>query len=115
MALDEEREATALVNAWLYVALADGELDELEQEVLERRIAQLYPTLPSGVFPRMFGKAIVTVATSSRDEILALVVPDNTDEADRLLENLRLLAKRKGGLDINEDLRLAELTQACPL
>jgi len=114
VAIAEEREATALVNAWLYVALADGELDEAEQEVLDQRIAQLYPVLPDGAFARMFGKAIVTVATSTKEELFELTAPESHAEGQRLLANLRLLAERKGGLDEREKARFTEVVHTCP-
>lgn len=113
MPIAEEREATALVNAWLYVALADGDLDETEQAVLDERIAQLYPVLPDGAFARMFGKAIVSIAMSTKDELFELITPDTRDEGERLLGNLRLLGERKGGLDPNEQARLSEVTRVC--
>ncbi len=113
MPLAEEREATALVNAWLYVAFSDGEIDESEQDTLDERIAELYPVLPDGAFARMFGKAIVTAGTSEPEELLELIEPDDATEAERLLTNLVVLAGRNGGLDDDDRRRFNEVARTC--
>ena len=113
MALVEEREATALVNAWLYVAFADGEVDESEQATLEERVAELYPVLPEGAFARMFGKAIVTAGMSEPEELLEFIEPDTDDEAERLLTNLIVIAGRNGGLDDDDRRRFDRLARTC--
>lgn len=113
MPLAEEREATALVNAWLYVAFSDGEIDESEQETLDERIAELYPVLPEGAFARMFGKAIVTAGTSEPAELLELIAPASREMGERLLTNLVILAGRNGGLDDEEKRRFHQVARAC--
>lgn len=113
MPLAEEREATALVNAWLYVAFSDGEIDESEQDTLEERITELYPVLPEGVFARMFGKAIVTAGMSEPEELLDFIEPDTDEAAERLLTNLAIVASRNGGLDDDERRRFLQVAEAC--
>jgi len=111
--LAEEIEATALVNAWLYVAFSDGEIDEFEQATLEERIRELYPVLPEGAFSRLFGKAVVTAGTSEPEELLELIDPDTDVEAERLLTNLVVLAGRNGGLDDDDMRRFHQVARAC--
>ncbi len=113
MPIAEEREATELVNAWLYIAFSDGEIDESEQETLDQRVSELYPVLPDGAFARMFGKAIVTAGMSEPEELLQFIEPDTAEEAERLLTNLVILAGRNGGLDDEDRHRFLQVAGAC--
>jgi hypothetical protein len=105
--------ARALVEASLYVALADRDVTAEERRVVVDRLRQVSAPIPQGHCERLVGQTLVAIAVSGREAFLDALA----DRLDRATARSALAialetAATQDGLGAAESERVRELARA---